>query len=100
MCFDEGSVAVCGTGYSKHQHSMHADAVRVWFGLEPGYEYGGLKGKTSEGEMDFHPVNQQAAQMDDFAQCVRYDREKLVPAEMGLREMRIIQAMYKSARTG
>ena len=39
----------------------------------------------------------QIAQMDDFAQCVRENRDSRVPGEMGRRDMVIIEAIYASA---
>jgi predicted dehydrogenase len=38
--------------------------------------------------------------MDDFALCVREDRPTRVPGEMGLRDMKIIAAIYEAAKTG
>jgi predicted dehydrogenase len=76
---------------------MRAEAQSGWFQLDPAYEYRGLKGSTSEGEMHFEPVNQQALQMDDFALCIVTGRPSQVPAEMGLRDMKIIAAIYESA---
>jgi len=46
------------------------------------------------------PVSQQALQMDDFATCVREGLESRVAGEMGLRDMKIIEAIYESAKTG
>lgn len=47
--------------------------------------------------MQFTPVKQQALQMDDFAHCVITGQHSRVPAEMGLRDMKIIEAIYESA---
>jgi len=38
--------------------------------------------------------------MDDFADCIINNRQTPVPGEMGLRDMKIITAVYESARTG
>jgi predicted dehydrogenase len=45
-------------------------------------------------------INQQAAQMDDFAACVAAGRDAIVPGEMGRRDMVIIEAIYEAAGTG
>ena len=37
--------------------------------------------------------------MDDFARCIKEDKSTRVPAEMGLRDMEIIAAVYESAKT-
>jgi glucose-fructose oxidoreductase len=38
--------------------------------------------------------------MDDFADCIRTGRESEVGGEMGRRDLKIIEAIYASARTG
>jgi predicted dehydrogenase len=45
-------------------------------------------------------MDQFAAEMDDFAQCILENRPTRVPGEEGLRDMKIITAIYKSVRTG
>jgi glucose-fructose oxidoreductase len=41
-----------------------------------------------------------AGQLDHLAQCVRSGREPIVSGEEGLRDMRIVEAIYRSAREG
>ena len=56
---------------------------------------------TSTGPVTYEPfVNQQARQMDDFAECVREGRESRVPGEMGRRDLAIIEAIYAAAKSG
>lgn len=98
MFFEDGVTAICETSYVKNQSLMRAEAGEGWFELDPAYEYGDLKGKTSLGEMHFPPVKQQAKQMDDFAQCIRNGSGTRLPLEMGIRDMEIIAAIYESAR--
>jgi predicted dehydrogenase len=38
--------------------------------------------------------------MDDFAQCILGDKATRVPGEEGLRDLKILTAIYKSIRTG
>jgi len=99
MEFPGGAIAECETSYSKNENLLRAEAERGWFELDPAYEYEGLKGRTSEGPLKLAAVNQQAAQMDDFALCIRENRESRVPGEMGLRDVEIMIAIYESART-
>ena len=84
-------------GIRKWRHRFAADG---WFKLEPAYEYGGLKGETSEGRMDLVNINQQAAQMDDFAVCIKNNLNTRVPGEMGARDVEILMAIYEAARSG
>ena len=41
-----------------------------------------------------------AAEMDDFAQCILNNQPTRVPGEEGLRDVKIMMAIYESARTG
>jgi predicted dehydrogenase len=99
MEFPRGAIAQCESSYSKNENLLRAEAENGWFELNPAYEYKGLKGRTSNGEMNFPEINQQAAQMDDFALCIKNNFETRVPGEMGLRDVKIIMAIYESART-
>jgi len=99
MEFPEGIIATCDTSYSKNENLLRAETVSGWFELNPAFEYYGLKGQTSEGPVTLTSVNQQAAQMDDFALCIQNNGETRVPGEMGLRDLQILLAIYESART-
>ena len=50
--------------------------------------------------MTMTSINQQAAQMDDFALCIQNESESRVPGEMGLRDVQILMAIYESALNG
>jgi predicted dehydrogenase len=99
MDFPSGAIAECETSYSKNDNLLRAEAENGWFELNPAYEYEDLEGRTIEGPMKFAAINQQAAQMDDFALCIRENRESRVPGEMGLRDLEIMIAIYESAKT-
>lgn len=100
MEFPSGLIAECETSYAQEMNLLRAEAEEGWFQLEPAYEYSGLKGKASDGPLDFPEVKQQALQMDDFASCVLNNRKSKVPGEMGLRDVKILHAIYEAARTG
>ena len=44
-----------------------------------------------------NPIDQFAAQLDGFSQAARNGTEHRTPGEMGLRDIRLIEAMYRSA---
>ncbi|MEL6720524.1 MAG: Gfo/Idh/MocA family oxidoreductase [Bacteroidota bacterium] len=50
--------------------------------------------------MDFPKRNQQAAQMDAFARNILDNTPVIASGEDGLQDMKIIEAIYKSARKG
>jgi glucose-fructose oxidoreductase len=101
MEFADGAIAEGSTSYRAGVDFFRAEGPGGWFELGPAFAFRGLAGRTSQGPLKFDPtVNQQARQMDDFALCVLENRESRVPLELGLRDMKIIEAIYESARTG
>jgi predicted dehydrogenase len=93
-------IAECSCSYSEYQNHLHVDAEKGWFEIAPAFSYGGLKGKTSEGELQLPRINQQAAQMDDFALAIMNNRPTPVPGEMGRQDVKILQAIYRSMESG
>jgi predicted dehydrogenase len=100
MEMPEGIIADCMTSYSQEANILRADAEKGWFEISPAYPYSGQKGKTSEEKMNFPKVNQQARQMDDFADAIINKRDTPVPGEMGRQDVKILQAIYEAMRTG
>lgn len=100
MEFPSGLTADCESSYSKGYNYLDARAEEGYFRLEPAYGYSGIQGETSKGPMNFKQVNQQALQMDAFADCIFNDRKSRVPGEMGVRDMKILLAIYEAAETG
>jgi predicted dehydrogenase len=98
--FADGSVADCRTSYNQKLNKLRAETNQGWFELDPAFPYEGIKGKTSRGDMDIENVNQQARQMDAFAQAVMTNQPTIVPGELGLRDVQLIEAIYEAARTG
>jgi glucose-fructose oxidoreductase len=70
--------------------------------IAPYQGYAGVKGSSPLGEIN-HPYQvpwQQAKQMDDDALAIMGNKAMLVPGEEGLRDIRIVEAIYKSAASG
>jgi predicted dehydrogenase len=95
-----GIVAKCTSTYSEKTNRLRVVAEKGWLELAPAFSYRGLKGKTAAGEMDLPEVAQQAAQMDDFAQCIKENRPTSVPGEEGRQDVKILQAIYQAMETG
>jgi predicted dehydrogenase len=96
---------VLGSGNTTYRfggiNRFSANAERGWFGMTPAYSYHGLRASRSDGEtIQLTDIDQFVAEMDDFAQCILENRPTCVPGEEGLRDMKIITAIYESARTG
>lgn len=100
MEFPSGAVSTHSTSYSGYVNRLFFTAPGGWAELDPSYHYSGQSGRTSDGPMDFPQVNQQARQMDDFVDCILNDRESRVSGEEGLRDMRVIEAIYRSIDGG
>ncbi|GAA5523217.1 Gfo/Idh/MocA family oxidoreductase [Aliifodinibius salicampi] len=98
--FPNNVVLQADSSYEDRGNNFRMEAANGWAELSPAYSYGGIKGETSEGPMDFPQVNQQALQMDDFARCIIEDDQTIVPGEMGKRDMIILDSIYESAETG
>jgi glucose-fructose oxidoreductase len=89
------------TSYQQNGNEIQAEGPKGFIKIKPAFGYSGIAGETQDGPLKFSlPVSHQALQMDDFALCVRENRESRVSGEMGLRDMKVIEAIYEAARTG
>lgn len=100
MEFPNGAVATCVTTYASSTERLFVSYEKGWAELRPAFGYGPLKGKTSKGEMGIPHANHQALQMDDFARCVKENKESKVNGEEGLKDMLVVDAIYKSIASG
>ena len=100
--FPGGIIASCNTTYNFNGFDrFRAFADRGWFELAPCFGYGGIQGKRSDGKWTpFPPIDHFAAEMDDFAQCISNNQPTKVPGEEGLRDLKIMMAIYEAAKTG
>lgn len=96
-----GNVIAKGrSSYNNNWGYLDVQAEKGNYGLQPAFSYGGIKGKKPGGEINFPQINQQARQMDDFAMCVLNNQPTRVPGEEGLKDMKIIDAIYRSIASG
>jgi predicted dehydrogenase len=101
MRFPSGVIGNCTTTYNANGiNRFRAYAERGWFGMAPAFDYSGLRAATSRGEFSFDPIDQFAAEIDDFASCILEDRDSIVAGEEGLRDLRVVEAIYESIRSG
>jgi predicted dehydrogenase len=100
--FPGGAVSHCGASYNAAPAGyFRALAEHGWFGLDPAFNYDGIRGTRSDGKaIDFPATDQFAVEMDDFAQCILEKKPSRVSGEEGLRDVKIMMAIYESARTG
>ncbi len=102
MEFPGGAVCEAVASYSQGANRFRAESASGnWVEFKTNaFMYTGVGAESNRGPLTFPRVNQQAKQMDDFVTCIREGRESRVSGEMGLRDMKIIAAIYESAKTG
>ncbi|TWR27471.1 Gfo/Idh/MocA family oxidoreductase [Mucilaginibacter pallidiroseus] len=98
--FPGGAKVTGKSSYNNNWSYLKATATKGNFELGPAFGYDGLDGKINGKPMQIPNINQQAAQMDDFATCVNLKKQSRVPGEEGLKDMKIIDAIYRSLNTG
>jgi predicted dehydrogenase len=102
--FPSGAVANCTGSYATRLSRWLAAAENGWFELAPAFGYGPFKGRTSgpDGtkDMELENTNHFQVEMDDFADCILNGRPTTVPGEEGLRDLRIVEAVYQAAGSG
>lgn len=100
--FPSGAVTNSVSCYNCNVDRFFASADDGQFELSPAISYGPFKGKTSKGELNFPVINQQAAQLDGIGKILL--ESKTLPShitgEEGLKDLRIMEAIYKAAETG
>ena len=88
------------SSYNNDWSYLKVEAKNGNFGLGPAYGYGSIEGSVNGAPMKFPQIIQQAAQMDDFATCVTLNKPTRVPGEEGLKDMKVVDAIYKSLDSG
>ena len=98
--FPSGARAECATSLGMGMNDLQVDYENGWARLSPFQSYSGIRGEASDGRrFDARIPSQQARQMDDDALAIMEGRPMLVPGEEGLKDIRIVEAVYEAART-
>ena len=106
MRFPSGALANCVSSYTSNHNAWRVTGAEGWIGMEPATPYEGhqmwtrTKGKTEQVSLPTPAKNQFVAQLDHLAECAMSGRQPIVAGEEGLRDMRLIEAIYRSAREG
>ncbi|MES2442981.1 MAG: Gfo/Idh/MocA family oxidoreductase [Pseudomonadota bacterium] len=104
--FPSGVIANCVSSYSSGHNAFRLTGDKGWIGLEPATSYDGHKlwerrgGKTEQRTLPPPAKNHWSAQLDHLAECAASGRAPIVAGEEGLKDMRLIEAIYRSAREG
>lgn len=107
LAFPSGALASCMSSYSSGHNHIRLTGDKGWIDLEPAtsYEHQRMRVRVGDVEQEFTPspgpgANMFAAQLDHLSDCVLSGTTPIVSGEEGLRDMRIIEAIYRSAATG
>jgi glucose-fructose oxidoreductase len=112
LIFDDGFQALCRASYSNNFHQCttlgHKGLVEVLPGVPTGSVYGQSAGGKpndkrlviNKREIEAKNTLQLGVMLDTFARSITDKTSFLCPGEMGLRDVRIIEAIYASAKRG
>ena len=99
--FPGGVQATIRTSFGENINYMNIVCEKGEIKMAPYSAYSGVRGSSPLGEINtsYNVPWQQAKQMDDDALSIMNGKPMLVPGEEGLRDIRIVEAIYKSAGT-
>ncbi len=95
--FPQGVTAKCETSFGKGMNDLAVTCTKGWYKLSPFQAYNGINGITSNGtKLNATINNEQAQQMDDDANAILNGTTLMVPGEEGLKDIRVVEAIYRS----
>jgi predicted dehydrogenase len=103
MGFPSGAVASCLSTYNMNNlDRFFLNAEKGFAELQPSTGYGPIMGRTHKGELTQPHVTHQTVQMEEMSQIILAGKRPVVPVdgEEALKDLKIIDAIYSSARTG
>jgi predicted dehydrogenase len=101
--FPSGAVASCLSTYQmNHLDRFFMTGEQGFAELQPAIGYGPIQGRTHKGELAPSHVAQQTIQMDEMAGILLDGNRSVVPVdgEEGLKDLKIIDAIYAACKTG
>jgi predicted dehydrogenase len=101
--FPGGAVASCLSTYAMNNlDKFFLNGDKGFAELQPAHGYGPIEGRTSLGELNFPHNAHQAIQMDEMASIILENRKPIVAVdgEEGLKDLKIIEAIYRAVKSG
>lgn len=101
--FPGGALASCLSTYAmSNLDRFFLNGEKGFAELHPSTGYGPIKGRTNQGELTNPHITHQTVQMDEMAGMILENKKPLVPmdGEEGLRDLKIIDAIYKAIKDG
>lgn len=103
MGFANGAVASCLSTYSMNNlDKFFLNGEKGFAELQPSTGYGPIQGRTHAGSLTLPHVTHQTTQMDEMAQIILDNKIPEIPVdgEEGLKDMKIVDAIYLAVKTG
>ncbi|MGL4630490.1 MAG: Gfo/Idh/MocA family protein [Leadbetterella sp.] len=101
MEFPSGARAACQTSFGMSMNYLKVSYEKGSLMMEPQSGYGNNKGSMSDGTLiSFALPSQQPLQMDNDSRSILDKKPMLVPGEEGLRDIRVVEAVYRSIVSG
>ncbi|WP_311267782.1 Gfo/Idh/MocA family oxidoreductase [Sphingobium sp. WCS2017Hpa-17] len=104
--FPSGIIANCVSSYSSSHNGYRVSGTQGWIDMEPATSYAGQvmtirkDGVTAPRTLPAPAKNQFAGQLDHMAECIISGATPIVAGEEGLADLRVIEAIYRSAADG
>ena len=101
--FPSGAVASCLSTYSMNNlDRFFLNGEKGFAEMQPSTGYGPIKGRTNKGELTQPHVTHQTVQMDAMAGIILEGQQAPVPVngEEAVKDLKIIDAIYKATKTG
>lgn len=101
--FPSGAVASCLSTYSMNNlDRFFLNGDKGFAELQPATGYGPIKGRTHKGSLDKPHTTHQTVQMDEMAAIIFDGKKPEIPVDgrEGLRDMKIIDAIFQAIKTG
>ena len=96
--FPSGARAACHTSFGINMNYLQVNYEKGWLKMEPHSSYAGNNGSMSDGTIINFPLeSQQAKQMDEDAAAIMNKTDLIVQGEEGLRDIRVVEPIYRSA---
>lgn len=103
MGFPSGAVASCLSTYAvSHLDRFYLNGIDGFAEMQPSTGYGPIKGRTHKGPLTEPIVTHQTVQMDEMAKIILENKQPEVPVDgnEGVRDLKIIDAIYEAIKTG
>lgn len=101
MRFANDTVALCAASYTVPANHIWAGGPEGFFELDQAFSVGNISAHTSKGSVRIEQVDQFVLQVDNLSRMIQDGKRPAagISGEAGLRDVRIITAIYESIRT-